>query len=75
MRQLDLHPIRVLAGLLVSAFVLFLLSGIPTLRYATSGGWLVVGDITWFGFLVGGLLFVVVGLVVVFRRLAHRSAA
>ena len=75
MRQLDLHPIRALAGLLVLAFVLFMLSGIPTLRDATSGGWLVVGNITWFGFLISGLLFVVVGLVVVVRRVAHRSAA
>ena len=75
MRQLDLHPIRALAGLLVLAFVLFTLSGIPTLRDATSGGWFVVGNITWFGFLISALLFVVAGIVVVVRRVAHRSAA
>jgi hypothetical protein len=75
MRQLDRHPIRYLGGLLVLAFVLFMLSGIPTLKDATSGAWLIVGDITWFGFLLTSLIFVVASLTVVVRRLGHRRTA
>jgi hypothetical protein len=75
MRHLDRHPIRFLAGLLVLAFVLFMLSGIPTLKDATSGAWLVVGDITWFGFLLTGLAFVVTGVVVSVRALRDRRTA
>ncbi len=75
MRQLDRHPIRYLGGLLVLAFALFMFSGIPTLKDATSGVWLIVGDITWFGFLLAGLIFVVAGLAVVVRRLGHRRTA
>lgn len=75
MRQLDRHPLRYLGGLLVLAFVLFTLSGIPTIKDATSGAWLIVGDITWFGFLLTALTFIVVGLVVVVRRLGRRRTA
>jgi hypothetical protein len=75
MRQLDRHPIRVLAGLLLLAFALFMLSGIPTLKDARSGGWSVVGNVTWFGFLICGLLFVLTGVVVLARRVARRTTA
>lgn len=72
MRQLIDHPLRTLGGLLVLAFVLFMLSGIPALRYAKHGVYLVLGDICWFGFLLTALAFVVGGLVVLVR-LAGRS--
>lgn len=72
MRQLTDHPIRTLAGLLVLAFVLFMLSGIPVLREAKHGGYLILGDICWFGFLLTALAFVVGGLFVLVR-LATRS--
>ena len=72
MRQLTEHPLRTLAGLLVLAFVLFMLSGIPSLRYAKHGWYLVLGDICWFGFLLSALA-VVVGGVLVLVRLATRS--
>ncbi len=75
MRQLDRYPIRTLGALLVLAFVLFMLSGIPTLKDASSGVWLIVGDITWFGFLLTALTFVVTGVVVMVRRLGHRRTA
>jgi len=72
MRQLIDHPLRTLAGLLVLAFVLFMLSGIPVLREAQHGRYLVLGDICWFGFLLTALAFVVGGIVVLVR-LAGRS--
>ena len=75
MRQLDHHPLRTLGGLLALAFVLFSLSGIPTVKDATSGGWLVVGDICWFGFLLTALAFLVAGVVLLVRRLGHRRIA
>jgi len=75
MHQLDHHPLRTLGAMLALAFVLFMLSGIPTIRDATSGGWLVVGDICWFGFLLTALAFVVTGVVVLVRRLGHRRTA
>ena len=75
MRQLDHHPLRTLGILLAVAFVLFNLSGIPTIKDATTGGWLVVGDICWFGFLLTALAFGVTGVVVLCRRLGHRRAA
>jgi hypothetical protein len=67
MRQLNEHPLRTLAGLLVLAFVLFTLSGIPVLRAAKTGWYLVLGDICWFGFLLSALAFVVGGIIVLVR--------
>ncbi|HET7388770.1 MAG TPA: hypothetical protein VFJ19_19120 [Nocardioidaceae bacterium] len=61
MRQLNEHPVRTLGGLLVVAFVLFMLSGIASLRDAKAGLDLVLGDICWFGFLLTALLFVIGG--------------
>lgn len=72
MRQLTEHPLRTLAALLALAFVLFMLSGIPALRYAKHGGYLVLGDICWFGFMLAALAFVVGGIVALVR-LAGRS--
>jgi hypothetical protein len=72
MRQLTHHPLRTLAGLLALAFVLFMLSGIPALKDAKHGVYLVLGDICWFGFLLTALVFVVSGLFVL-ARLATRS--
>lgn len=72
MRQLTEHPLRTLSGLLALGFVLFMLSGIPALRNARHGGYLVLGEICWFGFLLASLAFVVGGLFVLVR-LATRS--
>ncbi|HET8604515.1 MAG TPA: hypothetical protein VFM09_11340 [Marmoricola sp.] len=75
MRQLDHHPLRTLAGLLVLAFVLFMLSGVPAIKDAKSGIDLVIGDITWFGFLLAALAFLVVGAVIVVRAARRRRPA
>lgn len=75
MRQLDHHPIRVLGTLLVLAFALFMASGIPAVKDATSGPDLVIGDITWFGFLLTALAFLVTGVVVIVRWAGRRRAA
>jgi hypothetical protein len=76
MRQLREHPLRTLAGLLVLAFCLFMLSGIHRYRVAKSGLDLVIGDIFWFGFVICALLFVVGGVAVLVRAATgSRSAA
>lgn len=76
MRQLQDHPMRTLAALLVTAFVLFMLSGIPALRNAH--GWTLtdaLGYVCWFGFLLSGLVFVLAGVYTLVRTaLAHRTA-
>lgn len=76
MRQLHDHPMRTLAALLVTAFVLFMLSGIPALREAQ--GWTVadaLGYVCWFGFLLSGLLFVLAGVYTLIRAaMTHRTA-
>jgi hypothetical protein len=59
-RQIQSHPVRTLAGLLVVAFALFMISGIPSVKNAK--GWSladVVGYISWFGFLLTFLAFLV----------------
>jgi hypothetical protein len=59
-RQLTTHPITTLGGLLAVAFVLFMVSGIPAVRNAH--GWTVadvVGYVSWFGFLLVFLTFLV----------------
>lgn len=74
MRQLREHPTRTLAVLLGTAFVLFMLSGIPRYREAKDWGWdLFIGDIFWFGFLITMLLFLLGAGYTVVRRV--RSAA
>lgn len=74
MRQLREHPTRTLAVLLGTAFVLFMLSGIPRFRDAKDAGWdLYIGDIFWFGFLITMLLFLLGAGYTVVRRV--RSAA
>lgn len=72
MHQLDHHPLRTLGAMLALAFVLFMLSGIPALRDAKHGVYLVLGDICWFGFLLTALAFIVGGLFVLVR-MATRS--
>lgn len=49
--------------------VLFLTSGIPRFRDATSGADLVISDVAWFGFLAGLLTLVVLAAVALTRRL------
>jgi hypothetical protein len=73
MRQLREHPLRTLAVLLGTAFVLFMLSGIPRFRDAKDAGWdLYIGDVFWFGFLITALLFLVTAGYTLARRV--RSA-
>lgn len=73
MHQLDHHPLRTLGAMLALAFVLFMLSGIPALREAQHGGYLVLGDICWFGFLLTALAFVVYGVVCLVGLATSRS--
>lgn len=69
------HPLPVLGGLLALAFVLFMLSGIPALKDAQHGWYLVLGDICWFGFLLSALAFVVCGGYTMARRARHPRSA
>jgi hypothetical protein len=76
MRQLREHPTRTLACLLGTAFVLFMLSGIPRYRDAKDRGWdLFIGDIFWFGFLITALLFLVGAGYMLTRRVRARRTA
>ena len=77
MRQLREHPLRTLAALLGTAFVLFMLSGIPRYRDAKDWGWnLFIGDIFWFGFLITAVLFLTGVVYTAIRRVrGTRSAA
>jgi hypothetical protein len=76
MRQLREHPTRTLACLLGTAFVLFMLSGIPRYRDAKDWGWdLFIGDIFWFGFLITALLFLVGAGYMLTRRVRARRTA
>jgi hypothetical protein len=76
MRQLRTHPIRTLAILLVTAFVLLMISGIPAIKNAK--GWNVqdaIGYISWFGFLIAALLFVLGGAYTIVRAVRGRRLA
>lgn len=76
MRQLDDHPLRTLAGLLGLAFGLFLVSGIPAVKDAR--GWTAadaVGYVSWFGFLLCALLFLVAGGYAALRAMRRRYSA
>lgn len=76
MRQLREHPLRTLAVLLGTAFVLFMLSGIPRYREAKDWGWdLFIGDIFWFGFLITALLFVLAAAYTFTRRVRGARSA
>jgi hypothetical protein len=76
MHQLREHPTRTLAVLLGTAFVLFMLSGIPRFRDAKDAGWdLYIGDVFWFGFLITALLFVVAAVYTATRRLRGARSA
>lgn len=68
MRLLDRHPLKTLGGLLLLAFVLFMLSGV----FKESPEWL--GDICWFGWMVAFLAFLLGAGWTVVRR-ARRSTA
>lgn len=57
-----------LPAVVAADVVLFLMSGIPRFRDADSGADLVIGDVLWFGFLVGLLAVVVLAAVAVTRR-------
>jgi hypothetical protein len=76
MQQLRNHPVRTLGILLVTAFVLAMISGIPAIKNAK--GWNVqdaIGYVSWFGFLITGLLFVAGGVYTVVRALRGRRLA
>lgn len=65
----------VLLLLVVADVALFLISGIPSLKNANHGLALVVGDLVWFGFLLGLLTLLVWGAVAGVRRLRGVRAA
>ncbi len=74
--HLTSHPIRTLTALLALAFVLFMVSGIPTIRNAT--GWNLadaIGFIAWFGFLITALAFLVSAAYVAVRGVRGRKTA
>jgi uncharacterized membrane protein len=74
--QVTTHPIRSLCGLLALAFVLFMISGIPAVKDAH--GWTladVVGYISWFGFLLTFLTFLVAAAYHVVRMVRARRTA
>lgn len=75
MRQLDQHPFRSLGGLLVLAFVLFMLSasGQPGTYWSDGPGWL--GEICWFAWMIAFLAFVGAGITTLVRRLSGRRSA
>ena len=58
---------RTMIVLLVLDVVLFAASGIPAIKHAKHGWKLVVGDICWFGFLIGALALLAVALVTLVR--------
>lgn len=60
-------------ALAVIDVALFLLSGIPRLKNATSGIDLVLGQIIWCGFLLGLLALIVVGVLAARRAVVRRS--
>lgn len=74
--QLTTRPMRSLGCLLAAAFVLFMISGIPAVKNAK--GWNladVVGYISWFGFLLTFLIFLVAaGYVAVHSARRRRTA-
>ena len=71
MRTVLDHPLRTLAGLLVLAFCLFVLSasGQPDTFWKSGPSWL--GTIGWFGFLLTALVFVVLAVVAGIRAVSH----
>ncbi len=73
--QVQEHPIRTEAVLLVLAFGFFMLSaaGQPGSGWEDGPKW--IGDPSWFIFLALALSFLVVGAVAVVRRLRARAAA
>lgn len=72
MHPLQTHPGRVLGGLLVLAFALFMCSGIPRYKEATSGLDLAIGDVFWFGWMVVFLVFVGCAIYTATRRVRRR---
>lgn len=75
MRHLKTHPLRLLVTLLVVAFALFMLSGIPRYRDATAGADAIVGEVIWCGFLLAALAFVVTAILTAAVALRRRRSA
>lgn len=57
-----------LVALAVVDLALFMISGVPRFRNATHGASYVVGEILWFGFLIGALALVIALVTVPVRR-------
>jgi hypothetical protein len=62
-----------IAALAVIDVALFMISGIPAYRDATHGADLVIGQIAWFGFLLGLLALIVLGALAVGRHLNRKE--
>lgn len=74
-KHIDNHPVRILAGLLVAAFVFFNLSaaGQPGTDWSNGPSW--VGNPSWFIFLACALAFLVIGVYTLVRvRRGSRTA-
>lgn len=68
------RKLMAVVALAVVDFALFMTSGIPRYRDATGGLDNVIGNAVWFGFLIGALTLVVVG-VLSLVRLRGRAGA
>jgi hypothetical protein len=71
--QLHRHPLRTLAGMLLLALGLFLLSasGAPGTYWSNGPVWL--GDVGWFGWMIVFLLFVVAAVYSAVRAAVRRG--
>jgi hypothetical protein len=65
---------RIVLVLVALDVVLFLLSGIPTIKNADHGTALVLSNIVWFGFLIGLLALVAIGVVSLVSRIRRVRA-
>lgn len=68
------RKLMAVVALAVVDFGLFMTSGVPRYRDATSGLDNVIGNAVWFGFLIGALTLVVIG-VLSLVRLRRRAGA
>lgn len=68
------RKLMAVVALAVVDFALFMTSGVPRYRDATGGLDSVIGNAVWFGFLIGALALVVIG-VLALTRLRRRVGA
>jgi hypothetical protein len=71
---MKLTIVRSIPIVLVTALVLFALSGVPRFKNAHHGVDSIVGEIVWLGFLIAALALVVLSAVTLYRRWTRRHA-